>query len=92
MSLTIHAVADQLDISANDLWRQAIQAFLREQTRFYNVERLRLCQKYGVTSLQEMDGLVAQGKVDEEIILQDFQRVDFLTAKLRQLDGLMAAL
>ena len=92
MSLTIHAVADQLDISANDLWRQAIQAFLREQTRFYNVERLRLCQKYGVTSLQEMDGLVAQGKVDEEVILQDFQRVDFLTAKLRQLDGLMAAL
>ena len=92
MSLTIHAVADQLDIPANDLWRQAIQAFLREQTRFYNVERLRLCQKYGVTSLQEMDGLVAQGKVDEEVILQDFQRVDFLTAKLRQLDGLMAAL
>ena len=91
MSLTIHAVADQLDIPTQELWRQALQAFLREQARFCNVERLRLCQKYGVSSLQEMDGLVADGKVDEEAILSDFQRVDFLTAKLRKLDELMAA-
>jgi hypothetical protein len=89
--MTIQAVADQLAISPNDLKRQAIQAFLREQARFYNAERLRLCQKYGVASLQEMDRLVAQGMVDEETILPDFQRVDFLTAKLRKLDELMEA-
>jgi len=89
MSLTLDAVADQLDIPTQDLWQQALQAFLKEQARFYNVERLRLCQKYGVASLQEMDALVVQGKVDEETILTDFQRVDFLTAKLRQLNDLM---
>jgi ATP:corrinoid adenosyltransferase len=75
---------------AQDLWQQALQAFLKEQARFYNIERLRLCQKYGVASLQEMDELVAQGRVEEEIILTDFQRVDFLTSKLRQLNDLMA--
>jgi hypothetical protein len=91
MSLTIHTVADQLDIPSQELWRQALQAYLREQARFYNVERLRLCQKYGVASLQEMDELVVKGKVEEEAILPDFQRVDFLTFKLRQLDELMAA-
>ena len=91
MSLTIDAVADQLAIPSEELRRQAFQAFLREQARFCNVERLRLCQKYGVASLQEMDRFVAQGKVDEETILADFQRVDFLTAKLRQLDELMSA-
>jgi len=91
MSLTIHAVADQLAIPSQELWRQALQAFLREQARIYNVERLGLCQKYGVSSLLEMDGLVAEGKVDEETILPDFQRVDFLTAKLRKLDDLLAA-
>jgi len=91
MSLTIHTVADQLAIPSQELWRQALQAFLRDQARFYNVERLRLCQKYGVSSLQEMDALVVQGKVEEEIILPDFQRVDFLTSKLRQLDELLAA-
>jgi len=90
MSLSIDAVANQLAIPAEELWRQALQAFLREQVRFYNVERLRLCQKYGVSSLQEMDELVAQGRVDEETILLDFQRVDFLTAELRKLDELMA--
>ena len=91
MSLTIHAVADQLAMPSQDLWRQALQAFLKEQARFYNVERLRLCQKYGVSSLQEMDRLLTEGKVDEEAILTDSQRVDFLTARLRQLDELMAA-
>ncbi len=91
MSLTIDAVANQLAIPSKELQRQALQAFLKEQARFYNVERLRLCQKYGVSSLQEMDQLVAQGKVDEETILADFQRVDFLTAKLRTVDELMAA-
>lgn len=91
MSLTIHAVADQLAIPDQELWRQALQAYLREEARFYNAERLRLCQKYDVSSLQEMDDLVIEGKVDEDTILSDFQRVDFLTAKLRQLDELMAA-
>jgi hypothetical protein len=90
MLLTIDAVAHQLAMPSKELRRQALQAFLREQARFDNVERLRLCKKYGVSSLQEMDELVAQGKVDEEIILTDFQRVDFLTAKLRKLDELMA--
>jgi hypothetical protein len=91
MSLTIHAVADQLAMPYQEVWRQALQAFLREQARFYNVERLRLCQKYGVSSLQEMDKLLIEGKVEEEAILSDFQRVDFLAAKLRKLDELMAA-
>jgi hypothetical protein len=91
MSLTIDAVANQLAMPSSEVRRQALQAFLREQARFYNVERLRLCKKYGVSSLREMDELVAQGKVDEETILADFQRVDFLTARLRQLDELIAA-
>jgi lipase chaperone LimK len=89
MSLTIESVAEQLAISPSELWQRALHAFLKEQARSYNIERLRLCQKYGVSSLQEMDALVAEGKVDEETILLDFQRVDFLTAKLRQLDDLM---
>jgi hypothetical protein len=89
MSMTIQAVARQLAISPKDLARQAILAFLREQARFYNAECLRLCRKYGVSSLQEMDRLVAQGRVEEEAILLDFQRVDFLTARLRKLNELM---
>ncbi len=91
MSLTMDAVATRLAIPPKELRRRALQAYLREQARFYNVERLRLCQKYGVSSLQQMDELMVQGKVDEEAILADFQRVDFLTAKLREIDKLMEA-
>jgi len=91
MTISVQAVAQQLAISPADLQRQAILAFLRERARFYNAERLRLCRKYGVSSLQEMDRLICQGEVDEETILQDFQRVDFLTAELRKLDALTEA-
>jgi hypothetical protein len=91
MSISVQAVARQLAIPPEDLQRQAILAFLRDRTRFYNAERLRLCRKYGVSSLQEMDRLIYQGEVDEEVILQDFQRVDFLTAELRKLEGLTKA-
>jgi hypothetical protein len=91
MSISVQAVARQLAIPPEDLQRQAILAFLRERARFFNAERLRLCRKYGVSSLQEMDRLIYQGEVDEEAILQDFQRVDFLTAELRKLEGLTKA-
>jgi hypothetical protein len=91
MSISVQAVARQLAIPLEDLQRQAILAFLRDRTLFYNAERLRLCSKYGVSSLQEMDGLIYRGEVDEETILQDFQRVDFLTAELRKLEGLTKA-
>ena len=91
MSISVQAVARQLSIPPEDLQRQAILAFLRDRTLFYNAERLRLCRKYGVSSLQEMDRLIYQGEVDEEAILQDFQRVDFLTAELRKLEGITKA-
>ena len=91
VSISVQAVARQLAISPEDLQRQAILAFLRDRTLFYNAERLRLCRQYGVSSLQEMDGLIYRGEVDEETILQDCPRVDFLTAELRKLEGLTKA-
>jgi hypothetical protein len=91
MAISVQAVAQQLAIPPKDLERQAILAFLRDRALFYNAERLRLCRKYGVSSLQEMDRLISQGEVDEEAILSDFQRVDFLTAELRKLEKLTKA-
>lgn len=91
MSISVQAVARQFALSPKDLRRQAILAFLREQARFYNVERMRLCQKYNVSTLDEMDRLIMDGKVEEEAILQDFQRVDFLTARLKMIEELIKA-
>ena len=91
MTISVQAVARQLAIPPKDLQRQAILAFLRDRALFYNAERLRLCRKYGVSSLQEMDRLISQGEVDEEAILPDFQRVDLLTAELHKLEKLTKA-
>jgi hypothetical protein len=45
VSISVQAVARQLAISPEDLQRQAILAFLRDRTLFYNAERLRLCRQ-----------------------------------------------
>ncbi len=63
--------------------------FLNDQIRFYNAQRLSICQKYGVSSLEELDRLIIEGKVEEGKVLEDFQRVDFLTHKVKTLQELM---
>ena len=63
--------------------------FLNDQIRFYNAQRLSICQKYGVSSLEELDRLIIEGKVEEGQVLEDFQRVDFLTHKVKTLQELM---
>ena len=72
MSISVQAVARQLAIPPEDLQRQAILAFLRDRTLFYNAERLRLCSKYGVSSLQEMDGLISGAKWTKRLSFRTF--------------------
>ena len=48
-------------------------------------ERRARCARFGVTSLEEMDALVREGRVSEEEILEDFQQVDYLTARISEL-------
>ena len=85
-------VATELSLPAEDLMRRSLVAFLREQLRFYDAERLSLCQKYGVSSLSEMDQLIIQGQVEEGAILEDLQRVDFITHQIRMISRLLEEL
>ena len=79
-------VATELSLPAEDLMRKSLVAFLREQLRFYDAERLSLCQKY------EMDQLIIQGQVEEGAILEDLQRVDFITHQIRMISRLLEEL
>ena len=85
-------VATELSLPAEDLMRKSLVAFLRERLRFYDAERLSLCQKHGVSSLSEMDQLIIQGQVEEGAVLEDFQRVDFVTHQIRMISRLLEEL
>ena len=73
----------------DQLVREDIRAVLRNQVAMLEAERRARCTKFGVTSLEEMDALIREGRVSEEEILEDFQQVDYLTARIKELQAVL---
>lgn len=92
MSIQLRKVAEELDIPPKMLRREGIKAFLERELRWVRIEILSLCQKYGVSSWEEMNELIIRGDMEEGKILEDFQRVDHLTAKSRKIEKLLEKL
>lgn len=87
MTVGITQVAQKLSMPEDQLVREGIRAVLRDQIALLDAERRARCARFGVTSLEEMDALVQEGKVNEEEILEDFQQVDYLTARIEELQA-----
>jgi hypothetical protein len=89
MAVVLEEAAEVLGISVKDIERQALRALLEKELRSIWVEILSICQKYGVSSWEGMNELIVEDKIEEGKILDDFQRVDHLTAKTRRLQELL---
>ncbi|MFQ6091874.1 MAG: hypothetical protein ACE5OR_04205 [bacterium] len=89
MSVTVETVAKKLNVSQDELIKKSLKTYLNEQLRFINAERLDLCKKFGASSLKEMDELITKGGAKEEDILEDFQRVDYLTAEAKKIEKML---
>ena len=77
MALDLATVAREFSLSEEDLTRESIRAFLAEQLRPLEADRRARCAKYGAGALEEMDGLLRRGEVEEDDILEGFQEVDY---------------
>jgi hypothetical protein len=89
MAVGLEEAAEVLEISVKDIERQALRALLEKELRSIWVEILSICQKYGVSSWEGMNELIVEDKIEEGKILDDFQRVDHLTAETRRLQELL---
>ena len=89
MSLNLATVAKEFSLTEEDLTREGIRAFLAERLRLLDAERRARCAKFGVTSLEEMDGLIQRGEVEEDDILEDFQEVDYLCERIARVKALI---
>lgn len=89
MPVALKEAAEVLGISIKELKRRGLKAFLEKELRAIRVEILSICQKYGVHSWEGMNELILEDKVEEGKILDDFQRVDHLTAKARRIQKLL---
>lgn len=89
MPVVLGEAAEVLGVSVKELRRRSLKAFLEKELRSIRVEILSICQKYGVSSWEEMNELILEDKVEEGRILDDFQRVDHLTVKAKRIQGLL---
>ncbi|HUV90647.1 MAG TPA: hypothetical protein VMY80_13405 [Anaerolineae bacterium] len=85
MTTAVAQIAQKLSMPEDQLVQEGIRAVLRNQVAMLEAERRARCARFGVTSLEEMDALVREGRVSEEEILEDFQQVDYLTARINEL-------
>jgi hypothetical protein len=89
MPVVLGEAAEVLGVSVKELKRQSLKALLEKELRSLRVEILSICQKYGVDSWEGMNKLIVKDKVEEGKILDDFQRVDHLTAKTKRIQALL---
>jgi hypothetical protein len=89
MPVVLEEAAEVLGLSVKDIESQALRALLEKELRSIRVELLSICQKYGVSSWEGMNELIVEDKIEEGKILDDFQRVDRLTAKAKRLQELL---
>jgi len=62
---------------------------MEKELRSLRVAILSICQKYGAHSWEEMNTLIVEDEAEEGKILEDFQRVDHLTAKVTRIEALL---
>ena len=89
MAVDAGVIAREFAISEEELLRKSLRAFLLQQLHILEAERKARCAKFGVAGLEGMDQLLFEGKVSEEDILEDFQRVDYLMARAKRVKSML---
>lgn len=92
MPVDASVIAKEFAITEEELQRKSLRAFVLEQLRMLEAERKARCAKFGVKDLWEMETLFVEGKVEEEDMLEDYQAVDYLTARVKRVKGMLQEL
>ena len=88
----LSAVAQELQISEDELLRQGLRSYLEEQLRAVKAELLALYGRYGVRSVEEMESRYRDGTLEEADSWRDLQRMDHLEYRRDQLQRLVEPL
>ena len=88
----LSTVAQELQISEDELLRQGLRSYLDEQLRSVKAELLALYGRYGVRSVEEMENRYRDGTLEEADSWRDLQRMDHLEYRRDQLQRLVEPL
>ena len=89
MSLDLSGIAKEFALSEEILITESIRLFLTEHLRLLEADQQARCAKFGVQTLEEMDGLLRRGEVEKDDIRDDLQEVDYLTNRIQRIKALL---
>jgi len=85
-------VAQELQVSEDDLLKQGVCALLERQLREVRARIFEITGRYGVSSVDEMETRYREGTLEEADSWRDLQRLDHLEYKRDRLLQLIKAL
>jgi len=87
LTATASQIASALELSEDELSRQALISFLREQKRDALQLHLDILARYGAQSLEDLETKITRGTVVEHPAWEDLIVAENLNARLEELDG-----
>jgi hypothetical protein len=88
MMITLDYVAETLQVPAEELWRQSLQAYVLRERRLAQLDIADIQDRYGVTSVDELTQRIEAGAIYSHPAWEDTIEWENLLAHLKRLDQL----
>ncbi len=88
-TMSIARISELLGMSPEELEREAVRSFLLKELRKVRAEAEAIMSRYGVKSIEELDGKVRRGELRETDVLEDLMRLDYLLDREERLKELL---
>jgi hypothetical protein len=88
----LRKIAQELQLTEEDLIRQGLRAFLEQRIRELRAEWIEITGRYGVAGVEEMEARYREGTLEEADTWRDLQRLDRLEYQIEQLQRLLETL
>lgn len=85
-------IAKHLGMNKEHVLRESLEVFLHRELVKLETEYMRLCSKYTVSSVEEMENLYREGTIDEKDTREDFMRLDFLEDRITKIKNALEEL
>jgi hypothetical protein len=88
----ISDIAEKLNITTDDLLHDSVKIFLERKLRELKTDIFKITSKYGVLSVEELEGKYKKGELEEKDSWQDFQLLDHLEFKRDEVEKILRGL
>ncbi len=88
MVMALEQVAETLQVSPEDLWRQSLDAYILREKRLVQLDIADVQDRYGVSSATELKRKIESGVIYSHPAWEDLIEWENLLAHIQRLDSL----